>query len=70
MEEEFIGRKVSLDFNNKKLKGTIINETKFTFRVRTNKGDKTILKKGRTFNINNKEIKGNKILKRPEERIK
>jgi RNase P/RNase MRP subunit p29 len=70
MEKEFIGKKVSLDFQNKTITGIIINETKFTFTIRTTKGDKKILKKGKDFKINNKKIDGNKILKRPEERIK
>lgn len=70
MEEEFIGKKISLDFQNKKITGTIINETKFTFKIRTEKGDKTILKKEKEFKINNRKIQGSKILKRPEERIK
>ncbi len=70
MEKEFIGKKVSLDFQNKDITGTIINETKFTFTIRTQQGDKTILKKGKEFRINNNKIQGNNILKRPEERIR
>lgn len=78
--EEFIGCELKvIDSNNKNqigLNGTIIDETKKTFKIQTkstkNKtnGEKTITKQGCTFTINGKTISGNDIVQRPEERIK
>lgn len=52
------------------MKGTIIDETRNTFTILTGGKEKTILKKGNTFLIDNNKIKGDAILRRPEERIK
>jgi RNase P/RNase MRP subunit p29 len=52
------------------MKGTIINETKNTFTIDCEGHEKKMLKSGTTFLIDNKKIKGDAILKRPEERIK
>lgn len=52
------------------IKGTIIDETKNTFKVRNQGKIKVILKQNCIFKIKNKVIEGNKILKRPENRIK
>lgn len=53
------------------LKGKIVDETKHTFKILTNnKEEKTILKKGTIFKINGKNVEGDQILHRPEERIK
>ena len=53
------------------LKGKILNETKNTFVVLTPEGvEKTVLKKGCVFKIGKDVIKGDLILKSPEERIK
>ncbi len=69
--QEFIGSHVEItDPEKRKTKGIIIEETKSTFKVKTEKKTKTILKRNHTFIIENKKIEGNKIIKRPEERIK
>jgi len=73
--EEFIGREISV-FQGKNralkgIKGKIIDETKNAFKIITVAGDeKTVLKKGTLFMINNQKISGEDIIRRPEERIK
>ncbi|MEK6963447.1 MAG: ribonuclease P protein subunit [Nanoarchaeota archaeon] len=52
------------------LHGKVINETKYTFVIETDKKEKRIMKKGNTFHINGKEVQGSLITKRPEERLK
>ena len=75
MYEEFIGLPVEItNSQNKSLigkKGKIIDETMNLFVVETAQ-EKIIkiLKKGTTFTINGKTIVGNKIIKRPEDRVK
>jgi RNase P/RNase MRP subunit p29 len=51
--------------------GTVVDETKYAFRVQTHLGEeKLILKKGTVFLINGKLIPGRDIEKRLEDRIK
>ena len=52
------------------IEGVIIKETKNTFTIRTRDGDKQVTKKICTFNINDHNIHGENITKKPEERIK
>jgi ribonuclease P protein subunit POP4 len=75
LTEEFIGSIIEVvKSKNQDLKGTkgkIIDETKNTFIILDEeKQEKTLLKKGAVFRIGEKEILGEKILCRPEERIK
>lgn len=74
MKGELIGRELTIIASANKetinMKGTIINETRNTFTIDCNGREKTILKNASTFLINNKKIKGDAILKRPEERTK
>ena len=52
-------------------KGKIIDETLKTIIIQDDKKQvKTIPKKGTTFKIEEKEVNGNEIMHRPEERIK
>jgi RNase P/RNase MRP subunit p29 len=72
---EFIGAKIKIiRASNKSLEGmegSVIDETKSTLKIKnTNEEEKTVLKSGAVFLINNQEIKGDEILRRPEERIK
>jgi ribonuclease P protein subunit POP4 len=72
---EFIGAKIKvMNATNKSLQGlegSIIDETKNSFKIKNSKQEeKTVLKKGAVFMINNNTIKGDEIIKRPEERIK
>lgn len=73
--EEFIGKELKVvEANNKSLIGLfgkVVNETKNTITIQTqNLEEKTILKQGCKFTINNKQIIGSDINIRPEDRIK
>lgn len=56
------------------LKGVIIDETKNTLEIRTDDGDRTVPKKGKTFAFNiedkNTTIQGNVLIARPQDRTK
>lgn len=74
LKQEYIGLDIEIIKSNntslKGMKGKVIDETKNTFKIKTIKGTKTVLKNISIFKINNKTIKGNEITKRPHERIK
>lgn len=74
LKEEYIGSEVEVvqTQNNTLtgLKGKIIDETKNTFKIKTRKSTKIVLKQGNTFKINKKIIKGNDVVKKPQDRIK
>lgn len=71
---EYLGEQVKIveskNTSLKGLEGKIIKETKNTFTIRTNNGDKTVTKETCVFHIKNQKIHGNKITRKPEERIK
>lgn len=75
---EFIGLDVVVvDAQNKSLigiKGEIVDETKQSFMVQTEKGEKRVFKKGTSFQVSVGNqvciIKGDILVGRPEERIK
>lgn len=73
-QQEFIGSKVKvIKATNKQqenIEGKIIDETKNTFTIQTSKKTITITKNKKTFEINGQKIEGDKITKRPEDRIK
>jgi ribonuclease P protein subunit POP4 len=77
-KNEFIGLAVKVhDAKNKSLigiEGKIIDETKNTFKIRTNKKTKIVMKKDVTIDLkiddNKIRINGEKLVGRPEERIK
>jgi ribonuclease P protein subunit POP4 len=72
-QEEYLGKQLEvIETNNKQLlgiQGMVIKETKNTFIIENSKKT-TILKSNNTFRINGKKINGDKIAKKPEERIK
>ncbi len=72
-QKEYLGKELEIiQTNNKQqqgLKGLIVDETKYAFVVK-NKKERTILKKDNKFLIDQDIIEGNKILKRPEDRVK
>ena len=74
LQEEYIGKKIKIiESKNKEqtgIEGMIIDETKNMFTIKTKNKTIKILKQDKTFTINEKKICGNKIQKRPEERIK
>ena len=72
---EFIGAKIKIiDATNRSLvglEGSVLDETKNSFKIKNNnQEEKTVLKKGALFMIDNIIIKGDEVIKRPEERIK
>lgn len=73
-QEEYIGKTVVIERSSNKstegIKGIIIDETKNTFKIKVQSREVTIMKSNTEFNINGKTIEGNKIMKRPEDRIK
>ena len=69
-QKEYIGEKIEFEDNKKTRKGTIIDETKNTFKVKTKNKTITILKNKKRFLIGNEEINGEKITKKPQDRIK
>lgn len=52
------------------LSGQVVDETKNTIKIRTEKGTKTIIKDQVTIKIQNKTIEGKKLLGRIEARLK
>ena len=70
----FIGKFVTItnakNQSYKHLNGYIIDETKNAFVIQTNNVEKTVLKSGCVFDIEGKQIDGEKIIKRLEDRIK
>jgi len=56
------------------IRGVVVDETMNTFKIKTEKGLKTIVKKGRTFRVWYKgkriRVKGDLMAFRPEDRIK
>jgi len=77
-KEEFIGQNVKIvdctDPNWKGQSGLIVDETKNTFLIKTNHGNKKIAKKTAMFEFKTNDekiiIDGKKIVYRPEDRIK
>lgn len=73
-KEEFIGNNIKIINSKNKtligLEGKIIDETKNTITIKTQKGNKKILKNQVEFIIKNETITGKKIVKRPEDRLK
>ncbi len=65
-----IGKRAEISCAGSSMSGTIIDETKNTIVIETQKGAKTMLKKTAIITINGKRIYGKNIMKRPEDRIK
>ena len=75
LKQPYIGSEVFVEESKNKtligLKGKIIDETKNTFIIKLDDGKiKTLLKNASDFIIDNKKINGEKITKKPYERIK
>ena len=70
LKKELIGKFVEvLDSTNKSnigIKGTVTDETKYTLKI----NNKTLFKKNMILKLKNLKIKGEKLLGRPEDRIK
>ena len=71
MKEELIGKEAEItESSGKTHKGTIVNETKNMLHLETKNKIKKFIKKTSKIKINVKTIEGEKIAKRPEDRIK
>lgn len=70
VKSEIIGKKSEIIYNKHKFVGKIIDETKNTIILATKRGNKTILKKNATIIIDDHKMHGQKLTKRPEDRIK
>jgi ribonuclease P protein subunit POP4 len=78
LRHELIGLNVeiasSLNPLNNGINGKVVDESQQTITIRTNKGDKKVLKSISNFIFNSKnnlfKVKGLKIIKRPWERVK
>jgi RNase P/RNase MRP subunit p29 len=73
--DEFIGSEIEIIKSKNKdvesIKGKVIDETKQSFIIINGQNqEKRLLKKGSVFRIRGKDIPGEKILRRPEERVK
>jgi RNase P/RNase MRP subunit p29 len=69
-KKSLIGKIARIKLGDIHYKGTIIDETKNMIHLQTGKKVVKIIKKQSLIEINKKTISGNKLLKRPEERIK
>ena len=73
-KDEFLGKKIKITkspmTHQTKIEGVIVNETMNTFTILQQGIEKKVLKKRREFLINGTKINGDKINKKPEERIK
>ncbi|MEK9635109.1 MAG: ribonuclease P protein subunit [Candidatus Woesearchaeota archaeon] len=78
LRHELIGLNVeiasSLNPLNNGINGKVVDESQQTITIRTNKGDKKVLKSISNFIFKSKnnsfKVKGLKIIKRPWERVK
>ena len=73
-KDEFIGLKIKITKSPMKhqegTQGIIVDETKNTFTILKNGEEIKVLKNKREFLIEETKINGDKIQKKPEERIK
>ena len=69
-KDEWIGLAAKIYYNEKIFEGRIIDETKNTITIKTEDGEKKVLKQNAKIEINGKLIDTKKLTKRPEERIK
>ncbi len=74
IRHDLIGRRiVVLEASNKDLvgiAGEVVDETKNTLRVRTDRGEKTVLKEQVTIDVDGTRIEGALLTQRPEKRTK
>jgi RNase P/RNase MRP subunit p29 len=70
MKKEIIGKTAVICYNNRKVHGIIVDETKNTVVLETDSKTIRILKKNASIMIDKQIIQGKDITKRPEDRIK
>ncbi|PLW80267.1 hypothetical protein C0585_03890 [Candidatus Woesearchaeota archaeon] len=69
-KSELIGKEAIITTHNNTFNGKIIDESKNMIHLQTKEGVKKVIKKQATIKIDGKTIQGEKITKRPEDRIK
>ena len=69
-KNNIVGKEAKIQTKDKMFEGTIILETKNMIQIKTAQGRKKIIKKNAEITINGIKIKGEKISKRTEDRIK
>ena len=69
-KNNIVGKEAKIQTKDKMFEGKIILETKNMIQLKTAQGKKTIIKKNAVITINGMKIKGEKITKRTEDRIK
>jgi len=69
-KKEFIGKTAEIMYAGKLFTGTVIDETKNTLTLETKTKQIKIIKQNAKITIQNYQINGKKIAKRPEDRIK
>jgi len=71
---ELVGRQATVVKATNKdlvgLTGTVIDETKETLRIRTDRGEKTLIKEQVTLEVDGVHISGELLTARPEKRTK
>lgn len=71
---EWIGKHATIiEAKNSSLKGIegkVVDETRNTVIIETEKGVKKVQKQGTVFEIDGQEVRGDEVLAAPEERIK
>jgi len=71
---EWIGKHLKVVESTNKdaqhIEGVIVDETKNTISVETERGTKKVQKRGTIFEIDGQQVSGDNILASPEERIK
>ena len=70
IKKEFIGKKAKITYSNLTFTGKVVDETKNTITIKTEKGKKKVIKQNSIIEIQGKKINGTEITKRPEDRIK
>ncbi len=74
IQQELTGRTIQvMDATNQDLvglTGTVIDETKQTLRIRTDRGEKTLIKEQVAIEVDNVRIEGSLLTTSPEKRTK
>ena len=68
--DQMIGKQVKASNKNLTIIGEVVDETRNMFTIKTEKGNKKIIKKNVTLHTIEKTVQGDRFVGRPEERIK
>lgn len=74
IREELIGKTITVTHADNEsligISGQVVDETKNTLRIRSDRGEKTLIKEQVTLRIQDVEVKGKLLTQRPEKRTK